>query len=678
MALFKLNRGKRAFLDNQPIQDGHAWFCVDDGTLWIDYAYKAEDQSQVPSEPEYDECGNPIPVQVSVISSDVEYDECGNPIPGTGSGSGSTVTVVKKRVQITDSKAVHSIIAGVQDGTISVDGVDVKVTGLKSAAYKDASEFATAAQGSLASSAIQPEDLTNTLKDYALTSALPTTVAELSDASEYAKVSQLPDVPTKVSAFENDKNYATVSQLPTTVAELTDSSDYAKVANIPTKVSELSNDSNFATVSQIPTKVSELNNDSNFATVSQLPTTVAELTDASNYALVANVPTTVAQLSDASNYALVSNIPTKVSDLSNDKNFATTEEVVEILREATGGESAADVAADLKVHKDATNPHNITCELIGAATADALATEKARLDAFLKLEDGQTLDAALDSLKELQDFITGEAAEADQMVKDIAAAKTQADKGVADAKTAQDEVDALEIVVGNMYTNNQIDGFVDGINNKIGTVPANKTVVTMIEEAKAEATYDDSALSGKVSVIEGVIPTLATKGEVNTKADASNVYTKEEIEAKKYLVASDIAGKADASSVYTKVEADGKFLTSVTKEDLVLGNVENKSSETIRSEITSSNVTTALGYTPVNPANLGDLASKNESSLNLGQYAKSADLGDLAGKNEASLNLKELAHKDLADLGLDQFVKSAELAEVLVGLLGWGQFSELK
>lgn len=38
------------------------------------------------------------------------------------------------------------------------------------------------------------------------------------------------------------------------------------------------------------------------------------------------------------------------------------------------------------------------------------------------------------------------------------------------------------------------------------------------------------------------------------------------------------------------------------KSDLSLNNVENKSSATIRGEITSGNVTTALGYTPVSPA----------------------------------------------------------------------------
>lgn len=45
-----------------------------------------------------------------------------------------------------------------------------------------------------------------------------------------------------------------------------------------------------------------------------------------------------------------------------------------------------------------------------------------------------------------------------------------------------------------------------------------------------------------------------------------------------------------------------KTALSLTSADVGLGNVENKSSATIRGEITSSNVTTALGYTPVTNA----------------------------------------------------------------------------
>ena len=41
----------------------------------------------------------------------------------------------------------------------------------------------------------------------------------------------------------------------------------------------------------------------------------------------------------------------------------------------------------------------------------------------------------------------------------------------------------------------------------------------------------------------------------------------------------------------------------VTKSQVGLGNVENKSSADIRSELSSSNITTALGYTPYNATN---------------------------------------------------------------------------
>ena len=37
MALFKPFRGSRASLDMQPLHDGYAYFCIDDGTFHIDY-----------------------------------------------------------------------------------------------------------------------------------------------------------------------------------------------------------------------------------------------------------------------------------------------------------------------------------------------------------------------------------------------------------------------------------------------------------------------------------------------------------------------------------------------------------------------------------------------------------------------------------------------------------------
>lgn len=61
--------------------------------------------------------------------------------------------------------------------------------------------------------------------------------------------------------------------------------------------------------------------------------------------------------------------------------------------------------------------------------------------------------------------------------------------------------------------------------------------------------------------------------------------------------------KGDSESAYRTGNVN------ITKANIGLGNVENKSSATIRSELTKSNVTTALGYTPYTPAEVDALVS---------------------------------------------------------------------
>ena len=58
----------------------------------------------------------------------------------------------------------------------------------------------------------------------------------------------------------------------------------------------------------------------------------------------------------------------------------------------------------------------------------------------------------------------------------------------------------------------------------------------------------------------------------------------------------------------------------VTKVQVGLGNVENKSSAAIRSEITASNVTSALGFTPLNANSLLAQDYSVDDPLNLWPY----------------------------------------------------------
>jgi len=98
----------------------------------------------------------------------------------------------------------------------------------------------------------------------------------------------------------------------------------------------------------------------------------------------------------------------------------------------------------------------------------------------------------------------------------LAATRTLAQKGVDDAATAQSKADTNETAIS-------------GINTKIGTVPSGKTVVGMIEDAQTAATYDDTALAGRVTAVEGDVTTLKGTGNGSVAkaiADALTDYTK--------------------------------------------------------------------------------------------------------------------------------------------------------
>ena len=58
---------------------------------------------------------------------------------------------------------------------------------------------------------------------------------------------------------------------------------------------------------------------------------------------------------------------------------------------------------------------------------------------------------------------------------------------------------------------------ISNINTKIGTVAENKTLVEMISDAQTAATYDDTALVGRVAAIEGDYLKAADKTAIEAK-----------------------------------------------------------------------------------------------------------------------------------------------------------------
>ena len=90
---------------------------------------------------------------------------------------------------------------------------------------------------------------------------------------------------------------------------------------------------------------------------------------------------------------------------------------------------------------------------------------------------------------------------------------------------------------------------------------------------------------------------------LDEKAPVEHTHTKSEI--------TDFPTSMPASDVYDWAKAETK--PSYTKSEVGLGNVENKSSSTIRGEITKGNVTTALGYTPNTPT---EVDTKIDTKIN--------------------------------------------------------------
>lgn len=73
----------------------------------------------------------------------------------------SAVQEVNGKIEVSRADLpTYTLASGSANGTVAFNGADVAVTGLKSAAYTEASAYATAAQGALADSALQKADIT--------------------------------------------------------------------------------------------------------------------------------------------------------------------------------------------------------------------------------------------------------------------------------------------------------------------------------------------------------------------------------------------------------------------------------------------------------------------------------------------------------------------------------------
>ena len=87
------------------------------------------------------------------------------------------------------------------------------------------------------------------------------------------------------------------------------------------------------------------------------------------------------------------------------------------------------------------------------------------------------------------------------------------------------------------------------INTKIGTVPENSTVMAEIAKAQTAATYDDTALAGRVTTAEGNITTLQSDKQDKSKSTVAS--------AGNYIAAGDgVAANLGALDTQLKTASD--------------------------------------------------------------------------------------------------------------------------
>ena len=197
------------------------------------------------------------------------------------------------------------------------------------------------------------------------------------------------------------------------------------------------------------------------------------------------------------------------------------------------------------------------------------------------------------------------------------------------------EIEALKTRVDSVESDN--DTAITGINNKIGTVPDGKTVVELINDAKTEATYDDTALSGRVAAIEGDYLKAADKTAIEKKM-ATDIST-----AKTETIAA-IMGEAGIDEKYDTLKEIADWILSDTTSSAELitrvTNIEKdylKGTDKTALQGDIDALETFVGTLPEGAASTTVVAYIKEvvDALKIGDYAKAADLTTLTNRVQA-------------------------------------------
>lgn len=173
----------------------------------------------------------------------------------------------------------------------------------------------------------------------------------------------------------------------------------------------------------------------------------------------------------------------------------------------------------------------------------------------------------------------------------------EVDEKLNEAKEDASNKDAFVLYEAQQGINNAIESAKIYIDSAV----AEKTQVQMIESDETEILsalkiykmtqdqYDEEVANGTID--ENALYLTPDDGaDLNDYVTAEQLNTKADIEHKHKI--------SDVTDLETALGNKSDVSHTHSKEDIGLGNVENKSSATIRGEITKENIIEALGYTP--------------------------------------------------------------------------------
>lgn len=381
--------------------------------------------------------------------------------------------------------AVQKVVSGSNNGTISVDDIEVAVAGLKSAAFATVESINETAQGYV-----------DTAK-----AALEGKPTDAADAATIAGSKKYADA--AVATVKSDLE----SQLSNKVADLKND-DAAVAKKFVTAVKEENGIVSVERAELTADDIPELGVSKVTGLQGLLDGKQASLTFDGNYEAGVNNAATVSTV-NAAKTALIGDAEAKTTD---GNTIADVRRYVDAKTKGIASDEALTQLSD-KVTVNANNIKDIQDSLAdGGSVSNKIAdAKKAGTDAaaaVTDLEKGQVKDNA-EAIAAINNAETGLLKQA----KDYADGK---DAAIAEAKKAGTDAAAAAKALEDGQVKTNTDA-IDAINTKLGTIPADKTVIKMIEEAKTAATYDDTAITKRVKAIEDDYLKTADKTELEGK-----------------------------------------------------------------------------------------------------------------------------------------------------------------